>query len=162
MDGLVVIDGGNMYHFKECGLDYVWLRNGFEFRDSSRGRLVKVNNVDKLHAAIARWIVRNPARLRGQEVRFLRSMLGLSQEGLGKLLCQSRASIARWEGSRTKAIPQGSDHWLRIVYAKKAEGDKGVCRLVALLTDLDELKHGKVQIREARFRDGDVGWRAAV
>lgn len=154
-----MIDGDGMHHYRDCGLDYVWLRNGFEYRDSPHGRLVKINDRDGLHGAIARWIVTNPARLRGQEVRFLRSMLGLSQEGFGKLLDQSRASVARWEGEPDKAITAGSDRWLRVVYAKRAEGDNAVCKLVDLLTELDELKNGKGAVREARFKDdARDGW----
>lgn len=148
-----------MYHYKECGLDYVWLRDGFDYRDTSRGRLVRINDRDGLHAAIARWIVANPAKLRGQEVRFLRSMLRLSQEGFGKLLRQSRATIARWEGEGNKAIPSGSANWLRVVYMKRAEGDGAVCRLLDLLTELDEIKNGKMATREARFREcSGRGW----
>jgi DNA-binding transcriptional regulator YiaG len=159
VDGLAVIAGDEMYHYAECGLDYVWLRNGFEYRDTPRGRLVKINDVNGLHAAIAKWIVINPARLRGQEVRFLRSMLSLSQEGFGKLLRQSRPTIARWEGDKNKIIPQGSDDWLRLVYMKKTEGDAAVCKLMDLLTELDELKNGRQSAREARFNDDKTkGW----
>lgn len=159
MDGLAVIDGEGMHHYKDCGLDYVWLRNGFEYRDTSHGRLVRIHDMAGLHAAIARWIVLNPARLRGQEVRFLRSMLRLSQEGFGKLLDQSRATVARWEGEPNKAITVSSDRWLRVVYAKRAEGDDAVCKLVDLLTELDELKNGRGAVREARFKDdARQGW----
>jgi len=159
MDGLAVIDGGRMYHYKEVGLEYVWLRNGFECRDTPRGRSVRIHDRDGLHAAIGRWIVASPARLRGKEVRFLRSLLNLSQEGLGKLLRQSRATIARWEGEPEKAIPNGSEDWLRVVYAKKAEGNNAVCKLVDLLTEMDELKNGKAAVRDARFSDDcGQGW----
>ena len=158
MDGLVVIQGDAMHHFTACGLDYVWLKNGFDYRDSARGRSIRINDLDGLHAAIARWIVQSPARIRGQEVKFLRSMLKLSQEGLGKALGQSRASVARWEGEPNKAIPRASDHWLRVVYAKKAQGDREMCKLVDLLVELDEMKHGRNAIREARFEDEAVGW----
>lgn len=155
MDGLAVITGDQMHHYTDVGLDYIWLRNGFEYRDTPRGRMVRIHDRDGLHAAIAKWIVSNPARLRGQEVRFLRSMLGLSQDGLGRLVRQSRPTIARWEGMPNKPIPTGSDDWLRVVYVKRVEGDAAVCRLVDLLTDLDELQNGNV--REARFRDIEQG-----
>lgn len=160
MDGLAVINGGQMYHYKEVGLEYIWLRDGFEYCDTPRGRAVRIHNREELHAAIARWVVTAPNRLRGKEVRYLRSMLNLSQEGLGKLLRHSRATIARWEGEPEKSIPAGSEEWLRIVYMKKAEGDLAVCKLVELLTELDELKNGRSVVREARFKDdNDGGWK---
>lgn len=161
VDGLAVINGGGMYHYVGCGLDYVWLKDGFDYRDTTRGRLVRIHDRDGLHAAIARWVVSNPARIRGQEVRFLRSMLGLSQDGLGKLLNQTRVNIARWELARNKAIPAATDKWLRIVYTKRSEGDQAVCKLVDLLIGLDELQNGSdSQQRQARFSDDrQEGWR---
>ncbi len=161
MDGLAVIQGDAMHHFTECGLDYVWLKNGFDLRDGPNGRSVRIKNIDGLHRAIARWIVQSPARIRGQEVKFLRSMLKLSQEGMGKAIGQSRASVARWEGEPNKVIPTGSNHWMRIVYAKKAQGDREMCELVDLLIELDELKHGPAAPRQARFKDEAIGWAAA-
>jgi DNA-binding transcriptional regulator YiaG len=162
VDGLAVIDGGGMYQYKEVGLDYVWLRNGFDYRDTPRGRLVRVHDRDGLHAAIARWIVNNPGRLRGQEVRFLRSMLGLSQDAFGKLVRQSRPTIARWEANPQKAIPSGSDDWLRMVYIKKAEGDVAVCRLMDLLVEFDKRSHRNSDLREALFKDNNGKWALAA
>ena len=162
MDGLGMKQGEMIHHFTDCGLDYVWLISGFEYRDTPQGRLVRIKNIDGLHAAIGRWIVQNPSRLRGAEVRFLRSLLCLSQEGLGRMLSQSRATIARWEGDPTKPIPTGSDHWLRVVYAKKIQGDREMCKLVDLLIGLDEIKHGKQPVRAATFADSAVsGWATA-
>jgi len=158
MDGLAVINGEGMYQYKDVGLDYVWLRNGFDYRDTARGRMVKIHDRDGLHAAIARWIVNNPIRLRGQEVRFLRSMLGISQDALGKLVRQSRPTIARWEANPQKAIPTGSDDWLRMVYIKKTEGDSAVCRLMDLLVEYDQLTHKASDLREARFKDNNGEW----
>lgn len=148
-----------MYHFTASGLDYVWLLNGFEPRETPRGTSIQINDLEGLHKVIAKWIVSNPARLRGQEVRFLRSMLGLSQEGLARTLSQSRATVARWEGEPQKAIPSTCDKWLRVVYASKTAGDRDVCKLVDLLIDLDEQKHGD---REAQFEDRKAGWRSKL
>ena len=161
VDGLALIQGDQMHHFTDCGLDYVWLCNGFEYRDTPRGRLVRIHNLDGLHAAIGRWIVRNPMRLRGQEVRFLRSMMKLSQAGLADLLGQSRASVARWEGEPNKVIPPGTDHWLRVVYTKTADGDAELSRIVSLLMNLDELTHGPKASRSASFAEKAESWKAA-
>lgn len=159
MDRLAVIQGDALLHYTDCGLDYIWLSNGFEHLDTECGRATQIKNREGLHAAIGRAIVNGPSRLRGQEVRYLRSMLGLSQEGLGKLLRQSRATVARWEGERTKPIPSGSDQWLRVVYTRKAEGDESVCKLVDLLTELDDLCNGQPETRDTRFKaEEGRGW----
>ena len=54
-----------------------------------RGRAARV---------IANWIVQQRHTLRGQEVRFLRSLLDLSQAGLGEVLGVSRPTVARLGG----------------------------------------------------------------
>ena len=152
-----MIKGEGMYHFTGCGLDYIWLLDGFERHETSHGVAVRIHDLEGLHAAIARSVVTSQERIRGQEVRFLRSMLNLSQEGLGRLLDQSRATVARWEGEPARAIPKTCDKWLRVVYTQKVGGDRDVCRLVELLTDLDEQKHGD---RTVRFTDRSAGWRS--
>lgn len=149
-----------MHHYTASGLDYVWLRDGFEYRDTPRGQVVRIHNLDGLHAEIARWIVSSRWRLRGQEVRFLRSMLQLSQEGLARALRQSRPSVARWEAARGKGIPGAADAALRMFYTLKAEGNDTAKQLVEVLTELDELENGT---REARFADDPDGhWKAAA
>lgn len=153
-----MINGDDMYQYKEAGLDYIWLRNGFDYRDTPQGRMVRINDRDGLHAAIARWIVHSPVRLRGQEVRFLRSMLGISQEAFGKMVRQSRPTIARWESNPKKSIPSGSDDWLRMVYTKKVDSDAEVCKLMDLLIEFDQLTHRANDLRAARFKDADGTW----
>lgn len=91
------------YHYTACGLDYVYLQNGFRVRETSHGRAVSIEDARGLHSAIATMIVTVPDRLRGQDVRFLRAQLKLSQESLAKALRTKRGSVARWELRLTRA-----------------------------------------------------------
>ena len=146
-----------MYHFTACGLDNVWLANGFEIKQAPRGEMVKIHNLEGLHQAIAKSIITSSHRMCGAEVRFLRSMLRVSQEGLGDILDQSRSTVARWEGEREKAIDGACDKLLRIVYMRKAGGDATIGKLIDMLMDLDEQKHGRMS--KASFREnGNRGW----
>lgn len=147
-----------MHHYTRCGLDYVWLVNGFERVETPQGTGTRIHDIDGLQRAIADRVISAPRRLRGQEVRFLRSMLDVSQDGLARALGQTRASVARWEAAREKAIPGASDRALRLFYAAQAEGSDATKRLSDLLKELDEIQHGG---REEHFADDD-GWRAAV
>ncbi|MCG0993897.1 hypothetical protein LHT11_01610 [Acetobacter indonesiensis] len=145
-----------MYHFTSCGLDNIWLANGVEFKQTPRGEMVKIHNLDGLHKAIAKSIITGPNRICGAEFRFLRSMLGVSQEGLGDILTQSRSTIARWEAERDKPIDGACDKLLRIIYMRKADGDERVGRLIDMLVDLDEEIHGR---KRTSFREYDgAGW----
>lgn len=146
-----------MHHYTNCGLDYVWLLNGFEYVETPHGRGVRIHDLDGLLKAIAERVISGP-RLRGQEVRFLRSMLDLSQDGLARILGQARPSVARWEGARDKPIPGASDRALRLFYAAQMAGGRAARQVSELLKELDEIEHGT---REERFREAD-GWKAAA
>lgn len=147
-----------MHHYTGCGLDYVWLVNGFKYVETPHGRGARIHDLDGLLKAIADRIISGPERLRGQEVRFLRSMLDLSQDGLARVLGQTRVTVARWEGRRDKAIPGASDRALRLFYAAQMAGARAAKEVSDLLKELDEIEHG---MREERFRD-DGGWTVAA
>ncbi|KAF0109474.1 MAG: hypothetical protein FD149_2832, partial [Rhodospirillaceae bacterium] len=70
------------YHYRLSGLDYVYLVNGFAWHETEYGPGIAIDDLDHLHEAIARHVVTSPSRLRGQEVRFLRSILNVSQAAL--------------------------------------------------------------------------------
>jgi putative transcriptional regulator len=158
MDGLVpAVEHKDMLHYTNSGLDNVWLVNGFERIETPHGSGVRIHDMKGLHKAIALRLVTSPAGLRGQDVRFLRSMLELSQDGLARAIGYTRPSVARWEGERGKRIPKAADHALRLFYAAYAAGDNLAHQLSHLLIELDELQH-RVR-REERFREADAdGW----
>jgi DNA-binding transcriptional regulator YiaG len=147
-----------MHHYTNCGLDYVWLVNGFEHVETPHGPGIRIHDLAGLQRAIADRVISAPTRLRGQEVRFLRSMLDVSQDGLARVLGQTRPSVARWEGERDKPIPGASDRALRLYYAAQMAGGEAAKRMSDLLKELDEIQHGD---REERFTDDD-GWKAAA
>jgi len=72
------------YHYVQCGLDNVWLENGFQTIDTPYGKQVKIDQADQLDAAIAEYLTRKPEPLTGAELRFLRLQLDLSQKRLGE------------------------------------------------------------------------------
>jgi len=42
-----------MYHYTLCGLDNVWLENGYQVRETSYGQGISVHDVEGLHEVIA-------------------------------------------------------------------------------------------------------------
>jgi DNA-binding transcriptional regulator YiaG len=82
---------------------------------------VAIDEVDAVHAAIARELVTSRNRLRGQKVRFLRSLLDISQSGLARILGASRPSVARWEARPNTPIPPASDRLLRLIYERQTQ-----------------------------------------
>ena len=128
------------YHYTESWLDYVWLANGFTRHDTPDGSGVSITAADQLHDVIARAIVTSEGRIGGQDVRFLRSMLGISQAGLGDILGLSRASVARWEGAFDEPISETADRVLRLYFALTKLDDETAHEVRALLDKIDDLK----------------------
>ncbi len=155
MDGLKAMTEG--YHYMMCGLDYVYLENGYTFHETPYGQGVSIEDAEGLDATIAEYIITTHSRLRGQEVRFLRSQLDLSQKGLGRLVGQSRAAVARWESNRTTPIPPAADRALRLYYALKITGHEVAEEIADLLTEIDELEY-----QAATFQETEDGWMRAA
>ena len=109
-----------MYHYLECGLKQVWLRNGYHRVETPYGEAVEIENVEELHRAIARMLFARP-RLSGIEFRFLRRELNLSQAALAEMLGNSEQSIALWEKGR--GAPKWADRLIRALYREHAEGN---------------------------------------
>lgn len=122
-----------MHHYTMCGLDYVYLRSGFRIHETDYGTGVSIERADGLDRAIAAVIVTSHARIRGQEVRFLRSLLGYSQTELANELGLKRLTVARWEGAATTPIQGTADRALRIIVARVLFADSKCVETVASL-----------------------------
>ena len=86
-----------VYRYTECGLDNVVIE-GLEVVHDDAGELVYViPNVNGLHCAIADSIVWRQGGMTGEELRFLRTELGLTQAELAATVHRDHQSIGRWE-----------------------------------------------------------------
>lgn len=124
-------------HYTQCGLDNVYLLNGFGAALESSERYVMVVDEDCLHKAIGRHLVTTRKTLSSKEIRFLRKTLGLSQPELGRLIGQGSQPIGRWETGRSH-ISGCAERLLRLVFLDsfKQHGD---IQPLTLLKKLDEL-----------------------
>jgi len=145
------------YHYRHSSLDYVYLVNGFTWHETEYGPGIAIDDLDHLHEAIARHVVTSPSRLRGQEVRFLRSMLNVSQAGLARVLGTKRVTVTRWESKLHTPIPGTADRALRLFFALKEAGNSAALDLVDLLAEIDEAEYG-----HAVFEKTSNGWRVAA
>jgi DNA-binding transcriptional regulator YiaG len=160
MDGLDQMNQvTELYHYTMCGLDYVYLRDGYTIRETRHGNGIAIHDARALHEAIARVVITRPERLRGQEVRFLRSLLKLSQEGLARVLRTKRISVARWEARPNHPVPGAADSALRLFYALKANKHDLAEQICDILAEIDELEH-KIAMLEHRItlRETTHGW----
>ena len=151
----------NPYHYRQCGLKQVYLRNGFT-RESTPpyGETIKIHDIDGLHLAIGMYLTQTKGVLTGPEIRFLRHELDLSQKMLGSLLGKSDQTVARWEKDRSP-IDETAARLLRAYYdAKRGSGDKR--KIASLLEELSELDSIEANDRVDFLEDKDAGgWKRA-
>lgn len=107
-----------MYRYSECGLDDVWLANGYTVIDTPYGEAVAVEAARALHRVIALDLVNSMPKLSGPQFRFLRDQLDLTQAGLAKLFGNDAQTIARWE--KSAEVPALANQLIRQIYLEHA------------------------------------------
>jgi putative transcriptional regulator len=146
-----------MYHYKESGLDNIILVNGYYEDDTPYGRVVSFDNIEGLHKAIGKWLVKIPRPLNGAEVRFLRHELDLSQKRLALTLGISEVTVRRWESQRDKPIHGTADRFLRVVYSNFADGRESTRELIEMLAEMDQAD-AQATAEEVRFKEDKRNW----
>ncbi len=126
-----------MYHYTESGIDNVYLVNGFDFIDTAAGRSVVIQDMDGLHEAIGRFLVRERKVLSGGEIRFLRHELGMSQNTLARILDVTEQTVRRWEQDKL-SIPRAADAVLRSIYAEKIGGNDKLSEILQRMADIED------------------------
>ena len=134
------------FQYTVCGLDNVWLANGYKVKTTRHGDAVAVNDVDGLHKLIAQTLIDKPGRLKGKEFRFLRTQLGLSQEALGALLDFSENAVSLWE--RKDTVPAACDQWLRMSVLAKLEGNAKLADAIERTQTIHKLIYQKYVVKE--------------
>jgi DNA-binding transcriptional regulator YiaG len=90
------------YHYKECGLDNIYLMNGYLIEDVDGEEYVSVDSVDELWKAIGLNLVTSQKILSPKEVRFLRSQMEKTQSEVASLLRVDDQTVARWEKGKVR------------------------------------------------------------
>ena len=144
-----------MYHYTECGLDNVWLENGYTVHNTPYGKGVSIDDADGLHAVLVAELVKKKGRITGKELRFLRTHLALSQGSLGKFLGATEQSVSLWE--RTGKVPAASDALVRMLVIERSSGNEKVTSVLNRINDIDRLINQKIVAKESRKK-----WRSEV
>ncbi|WAC72025.1 hypothetical protein OU995_20985 [Roseateles sp. SL47] len=144
-----------MYHYTECGLDNVWLANGYTTKTTAYGKAVSVADADQLQALLAERVVSKPARLSGKEFRFLRVQMGISQATLAKTQGVSEQAVSLWE--RHGKVPKANDALMRLCYLAHAQGDEPLREAFNRVMEVERLIHQKIVATA-----GPKGWKSTV
>lgn len=130
------------YHYKESGLDNIYLEDGFTIHKTPYGEGVAIQNTAGLHKAIGKHLVARPIPLNGAEVRFLRTEMELTQRDLAGIIGATEQTLRLWEKNRGKFIPGTADRLLRALYSEFVGGDVHIRKMLERLADLDRLENG--------------------
>ncbi|ALM84123.1 DNA-binding transcriptional regulator [Bordetella sp. N] len=143
-----------MYHYTECGLDNVWLVNGYHVEKIDGEEYVSFEDADELHGVIGRSLAEKPT-LTGAEVRFLRKEIGMSQRLLAQFLGTTEQTVSLWE--RGANVPDSEARLMKAVYLEKVDGNVSVVDLLQHLIELDRKDSEKLV-----FEDTEEGWKIAA
>ncbi|WP_017445234.1 helix-turn-helix domain-containing protein [Gayadomonas joobiniege] len=145
-----------MYHYKDCGLSYIYLTNGFNVEEIDGEEYVSIDNLYDLHTLIGQNIISQVRAITSEEFKFLRIELNMSQKSLGHLLGVDTQTVARWEKGQT-AIPRTADVTLRALYAESNGSDSQIGLMLNILSDA-EIDY---QMKDLHLKEQEEKWQIA-
>lgn len=146
-----------MYHYTECGLSNVFLKNGFVVEEIDGEEYTSIDEMNGLHRSIAQIIVDNNSPLTHEEFKFLRIELNISQKMLATRFGVSEQTIARYE-KKNSSIPRTTDAALRSLYMESIEKNNPVSYFLDLLSDAEAFSAAK----EIRLEEIKAHWEIAA
>jgi putative transcriptional regulator len=124
------------YHYTECGLEDVYLVNGFKTVQTPFGEGVQIVDTDALHMAIGLNICDNANTITSEEFRFLRVEMSLSQKNLAQFMGVSDQTIGRIEKGKTES-KELAGRFLKALYLEHIEEDSSLKKLCLELAQID-------------------------
>lgn len=104
---------GDPLHYTACGLDDVYLLNGFTVEHTAYGDGYAINDIENLHRAIGKHIILQKSMISAKEFKFLRKEMEHTQEELARLLGVSAQQVARYEKD---SVTEMADRLIRVMY----------------------------------------------
>ncbi|HEY9202146.1 MAG TPA: transcriptional regulator [Gammaproteobacteria bacterium] len=148
-----------LYRYTGCGLDYIYLSNGYEIKDTPFGKGVTINDLDGLHRIILSDLMENRPSWTGDELRFIRKELGMTQKTLGMFVSRDAQTVALWEKDK-KPVPAEASNIIRGIYTSREHGSVKFEDLLNRINDLDrELNHLK---KKLAYKSDATGWHATT
>jgi len=147
----------NLYHYTGCGLDYIYLANGYEIKDTPFGKEgITINNLDGLHQAIAADLINNKLDWTGAELRFIRKELGFTQQRLGIFVSRDAQTVALWEKG-AHDMPEEATNILRGIYESRLNGSVNFEKMVERINELDR-QINDFNNRSKAYESDEKGW----
>jgi DNA-binding transcriptional regulator YiaG len=120
------------YRYTACGLDSVYLLNGYKLYQLEDGEGVSVRDLEGLHRAIGRNLATQSELLKPKELRWFRMHLDLTQDKLAELLGCDSETVARWEKEEGTASERNA-LLIRLLYLDHIDDTAGFQALLERL-----------------------------
>lgn len=144
-----------MFHYTSCGLQNIYLVNGYQCHETAYGKGTSIDDLEGLHLVIAIRLIEYKPLLSGGEFRFLRKELDMSQKRIGELLGKTEQAVAIWE--KKGNIPKYADRFVRIIYREFTEGNAKIISVIDRLNHMDRKSAEKLV-----FEETNRGWKTAA
>jgi DNA-binding transcriptional regulator YiaG len=138
-----------MYHYKSCGLENIYLKNGFTLKETPYGPAVSIEDIEGLHMAIAADLLGQNTPLTGAQFRFLRKEQDLTQAALAAILGVSEQTVAAWEKQKDAQVQHMADIAIRAYYLAHRQASS--CQQTFPVAQ-------EAPPRQAEFSHEDDGW----
>lgn len=147
------------YHYTECGLDNIYLVNGFKIKKTKKGQTkVFVHDIHGLHRMIGKILLSKQGLLNGDEIKFIRTSLDLSQKSLGQLLGLDYQTILGWEKNKTN-ISRTADRFLKIIFFSYLEKKEDIYEKINEMADIDASEN---ETHDIELKEVANEWRLAA
>lgn len=137
-----------MHHYLSSGLDNVWLANGYTVHQTPYGSGVSIDDVAGLHRMLALMIANKAGPITRKELRFLRTHLKLSQEGLGKMVGMDAQTVSLWE--RSRKVPTAAETVIRMLVIGSESGTAEVKKIIDRINTVERLVNGHIVASERK------------
>lgn len=147
------------YHYRECGLDNIYLMNGFSLENCDGDEYVSIRNIEELWKAIGLNLITSQKDLSPKEIRFLRRQMRYTQSELANRLRVTDQTVARWEKDTCK-MPGPADLVLRVLFLSSEIAQPQGKEILSTWLDLvmDLVEQDAPTKGEILFMCGGKGW----
>lgn len=145
------------YHYKESGLDYVYLVGVLQYKCSCGENFVEIPRINELHLLIGKNIVCKKDLLRGEEVKFLRKEMGIKSKNMAAMLSLNPETYSRWENGKQE-VAACHDKTLRMMYVMNASEKTGKVLSYDSLSILNDIATKKAPKRIKKVQFSPAEW----
>src|SRR5277367_1682786 len=101
------------------GLSYVRVKNVPVRESKDLGGLISASVMQEMEKKVGRALLIHRVPIRGREIEYFRSVLGMAQREFAKLFNVSQVAILKWEREKLKRLSLSNEIAFRAIMAKQ-------------------------------------------